>query len=172
MWGRGPRGNSAACSTLHQISVTSSATHNQTGPLCYPQPNWCWFPSGWACVCSRTLWVSPVNSLVRLGVSPTAASTPRGVFNLRFEAGSFSHQHNPHRFFTASSFESLVSHTETLGFVVCLAPPLFLLANLHTNVKPPMQSASLPAVRPSLSVCKCGAAGCYPPLCLPRSLPL
>ena len=35
-----------------------------------------------------------------------------------------------------------------------------------------MQSALLPTVRPGLSVHDCGAAGCYPPLCLPRSPPL
>ena len=34
------------------------------------------------------------------------------------------------------------------------------------------RSASLPAVRPGLSVRECGAEGCYPLLCLPRSLPL
>ena len=34
------------------------------------------------------------------------------------------------------------------------------------------RSALLPAVHPGLSVRECGAAGCYPPLCLPRSLPL
>ena len=61
------------------ISVTPSTTHNQIGPL------WCWFPSGWACACSRPLWVSPRTSPVRLGVCP-AASTPMGVFNQRFEA--------------------------------------------------------------------------------------
>ena len=47
---------------------------------------WCCFPSGWVCVCSRTLWVSPMNSPVRLGVFPAAASTPTGVFNQWFEA--------------------------------------------------------------------------------------
>ena len=41
---------------------------------------------GWACACSRPLWVSPRNSPVRLGLSPAAASTPTGVFNQRFEA--------------------------------------------------------------------------------------
>ena len=41
---------------------------------------------GWACAHSRPLWVSPRNCPVRLGVSPTAASTPTGVFNQRFEA--------------------------------------------------------------------------------------
>ena len=35
---------------------------------------------------SRPLWVSPMNSSVRLGVSPADTSTPTGVFNQRFEA--------------------------------------------------------------------------------------
>ena len=38
------------------------------------------------CVHSGTLWVSPTNSPVRLGVSPAAASAPTGVFNQWFEA--------------------------------------------------------------------------------------
>ena len=75
-----PRGSNGASSTLCWISVTPSATHNQIGPL------WCWFPSGWACARSRPLWVSPTTSPVRLGVSPAAAPTPRGVFSQRFEA--------------------------------------------------------------------------------------
>ena len=78
--GEGPRGSNDICSTLCQISVTPSATHNQTGPL------WCWFPSGWACACSRLLWPSPTNSPVRLGVSPAATPTPIDVFNKWFEA--------------------------------------------------------------------------------------
>ena len=78
--GEGQRGSNGACSTLHQISVTPSATHNQTGPL------WCWLPSGWACACPRPLWVSPTTSPMRLGVSPAAAPTPRGAFNQRSEA--------------------------------------------------------------------------------------
>ena len=80
MWGRGLRGNNGACSTLCPFSVAPSATHNQIGPF------WCWFLGRWACVHSRTLWVSPANSPVRLGVSPAAASTPTGVFNQWFEA--------------------------------------------------------------------------------------
>ena len=79
-FGEGLRGSNGACSTLCRISVTPSPTHNQTGPL------WCWFPSGWACACSRPLWVSATNSSVRLGVSPVAASSPTSVFNQRFEA--------------------------------------------------------------------------------------
>ena len=65
--------------SLHRISATPSATHNQIGPL------WCWFPSGWACAHSRPLWVSPATSPVRLGVFPAAAPTPTSVFNQRFE---------------------------------------------------------------------------------------
>ena len=57
LWGRGPRGNSAACWALHQLSVTSSTTHNQIGPF------WCRFVGGWACVHSRTLWVFPLTFL-------------------------------------------------------------------------------------------------------------
>ena len=78
--GEGPRGSNGACSTLHWTSVLHSATHNQTGPL------WCWFPSAWACAHSRPLWVSPTTSPVRLGVSPAAAPTPRGIPNQRIEA--------------------------------------------------------------------------------------
>ena len=78
--GEGPRGSNGARFTLLQISIFHSTTHNQTGPL------WCWFPSGWACSRSRSLWVSPMTSPVRLGVSPIAASTPMGVFNQKFEA--------------------------------------------------------------------------------------
>ena len=49
----------------------------------YPQANWALvvqIPSGWACVHSRPLWVSPMNSPVRLGVSPEA-STLTGFFS-------------------------------------------------------------------------------------------
>ena len=80
MWGRSPRGSNGVCSTLCWFSVTPSTTHNQIGPF------WCCFPSGWDCARSRPMWVSPVNSPVRLGVSPAAASTPTGVFNQWFDA--------------------------------------------------------------------------------------
>ena len=77
--GEGPRGSNGTRSTLHWISVTPSATHNQIGPL------WCWLPSGWTCAHPRPLWVSPMTSPVRLGVSPAAVPTPLGIFNQRFE---------------------------------------------------------------------------------------
>ena len=108
--GEGPRGSNGASSTLCWISVTPSATHNQIGPL------WCWFPSGWACACSRPLWVSPRNSPVRLGVSPAATSTPTGVFTQKFE--------------------TLFPCARALCFVVCLVPPLFLPFYLWLNVGP------------------------------------
>ena len=82
------------------FQVTPSATHSQIGPL------WCWFLSGWACAHSRPLCVSPVNSPVRLGVSPAATSTPTGVFSQRFEV--------------------LFPRTGTLGCVVCFALLPFL----------------------------------------------
>ena len=115
MWGRGLRGNNAACSVLGQLSVTSPATHKQIGPF------WRSFPGGWACVHSRTLWVSPKNSPVRLGVFPTAI-TPTGFYSQRFWG--------------------FISHAGALGFPVCLAPQLFLLVYLHSSMGPP----SLPAI--------------------------
>ena len=80
MWVRGSRGNNGACSALRQILVTPPNTQKQNGFL------WCWFPDGWVCVRSRTLWVSPRNSPVSLGVSPAVSSTPTGVFNQWFKA--------------------------------------------------------------------------------------
>ena len=74
MWRRGPRGNNAACLALRCFSVTSSATHKQIVSF------WCWFLGGWFSVHSRTLWVSPMNSPLMLGVSPTA-STLSGFFS-------------------------------------------------------------------------------------------
>ena len=120
MWRKGLRGNNIAYPALSQLSVTSSSTHKQIGPF------WCWFPDGWACVRSRTLLVSPVNSPVRLGVSPTAASTPTGVSNQRVEA--------------------LFPGAWTLGCVVCLAPQFFFPVYLQANVGPPSsQSATSPS---------------------------
>ena len=72
--GEGPRGSNGPCSALCRISVTPSSTHNQIGPF------WCCSPGGQVCAHSRPLWVSPTNSPVRLGVSPTAVSTLMGVF--------------------------------------------------------------------------------------------
>ena len=54
--------------------------------LCYPQANWTLLvliPGLWVCVHPRTLWVSPANSPVKLGVYPTT-TTPIGFYNQRF----------------------------------------------------------------------------------------
>ena len=63
--------------TLHWLSFISPATHKQIGPF------WCWFPGGWACVHSGTLWVSPMTFPVRLGVF-SAAATPTDFYSQRF----------------------------------------------------------------------------------------
>ena len=119
--GEGPRGSNGACSTLHWISITPSATHNQTGPL------WCWFLSGWACARSRPPWVSPTTSPMRLGVSPAAAPTPMGVFNQRFEA--------------------LFPGAGALGCRVCFTPRPFVLVYLCANVGPQgLLAVALPAL--------------------------
>ena len=129
-----------ACSTLCQISVTPSATYNQTWPL------WCSFPSAWTCACSRPLYVSPTTSPVRLEVSPAASSTPTGVFNQRFEA--------------------LFPRAGALGCVVCFAPLLFLLVYLCTNVGPGgLLAVALPALVVPQSATTLG-----PPAALPGVL--
>ena len=54
--------------------------------LWYPQANWALLvliTGGWACVCSRTLWVPQRDSLVRVAVSPTAI-TPTAFYTQRF----------------------------------------------------------------------------------------
>ena len=138
--GEGPRGSNGACSTLHRTSIFHSATHNQTGPL------WCWFPSGWACARPRPLWVSPMTSPVRLGVSPAATPTPKGVFNQRFEA--------------------LFPRAGALGCTVCFAPafcPAYLCVNV--GLQGATCRSACPILRHSesgplgLSVRQCGAAG-------------
>ena len=77
MWGRGLKGNNPTCSALSRLLVTSPATHKQIGPF------WCWFPGGCVCIHSRTLWVSPANSPMKLGVSP-ATAIPKGFLSQRF----------------------------------------------------------------------------------------
>ena len=48
----------------------------------------------------------------------------------------------PPQIFTARGFEALFPCAGTLGCVVCLAPQLFLLVYLHTNVGPPSPAAA------------------------------
>ena len=76
------------------------STHKQIGPSC------CWFLCGWACVHSRTLWVSPTNSPVRVRI-------PIGFYSQNFWG-----------------FISLCWNPGLHG----LAPQLFLPVSLHANV--------------------------------------
>ena len=131
--GEGPSGSTGARLTLLRISIFHSDTHNHTGPL------WCWFPSGWACAHSRPLWVSPMTSPVRLGVSPAATPTPTGAFNQRFEA--------------------LFPHAGALRCLVCFAPRRLSYISVHECGAPRCYPLlSLPhspplRVRPSGFIC-------------------
>ena len=140
--GRDQRGNNATCWALGRLSVTSPATHKQIGPF------WCWFRGGWICVHSRTLWVSPTNSPVRLGVSPTSTTQ---VFLVR-------------------GFEALFPLAGTLGWAVCLAPQLSLPVYQHTNVGQPGLPAATTSPAPVLQpqpCCESSLPGCPPLPLLP-----
>ena len=93
-----------------------------------------------------------MNSPVRLGVSTTAASTPTGAFNQRFEA--------------------LFPRAGALGFAICVAPQLFIKVYLHsieglpappaaTSLGPPatalqrVLSTRLPVSAPPTSLDEC-----------------
>ena len=94
--------------------------------------------------------VSPTNSPVRLGVSPTA-TTPQ--------------------VFTVRGFEALFPHAGTLGCLVCLALRLFLLVCLQSNVglpSPPAIALPIPVLQP-LPCRESSPPGCpSPPLLLVR----
>ena len=140
MWGRGQRGNSATCSALCWLSVTSSATHKQIRPF------WCWFTGASVCVHSRTLWVSPMNSPVRLGVS-LATSSPTDFFS--------------------QMFWSFLSPLWNPGLLSLSHSPILLrIYQLENVVQPALSAATLlspPAILPSLV--------CQPPPCLEYSPP-
>ena len=89
-------------------------------------------------------WVSPTNSPVGLGVSPTAASTPTGVFNQRFEA--------------------LFPRAGALGCAICFVPrcsSLFIYARMWgCGVLPAALCAPFSAtLSPALSVYLCANVG-------------
>ena len=75
--GEGVREKTMLLAWLLLLSITCPTTHNQTEPF------WCRFQDGWVCVHSGTLWVSPMNSPLRLGVYPSA-TTPIGFYSQRF----------------------------------------------------------------------------------------
>ena len=128
LWGRGQRGNNVACSAFASHSVTSPATHKQTGPF------WCLLPGGWASVHSQIPWAPPMDSPVRLAVTATTV-TSTGFYIQRFEA--------------------LLSHAGTLGSMVFLAPQFFLPVYMHMNVGTPSPPASTLHVLATLATCLC-----------------
>ena len=118
----------------------------------------CCFPSGWVCVCSRTQWVSPTNSPVRLGVSPAAASASTGVFNQWFEAlfpcaGTLGFEvcHSDHqllpRWPAAASLASCSFVHPTLQSATSLGPPAATM--------PRVLSAWLPVSAPPTGLDEC-----------------
>ena len=83
-----------------------------------------------------TLWVLPMNSPVRLGVSP-AMSIPTVIFSVR-------------------GFEALFPLAGTLGCVICLTPQLLLLVYPHVIVGPPSPpAAAFPHVLSALAAHPC-----------------
>ena len=115
MWGKGPRGNNVTWSALSRLSVPFPLYLQAIWALLVLIPR-----GGWVCVCSRTLWVSPTNSPVSLGASPTASTQ---VLSVR-------------------DFEALFPCAGTLGCEVCLAPQLFLLVYPHANEGQPTLPAT------------------------------
>ena len=119
MWGRGPRGNNAACSTLCWFSVTSPTTHNQIRPF------WCWFlVGGFAYI------LGPCGSL---------------LLTLLWGWEFFELTPQPLQVFSVRDFEALFPNTGILGCTVCLTPQLFLPVYLHAYVGwPSPQATALP----------------------------
>ena len=98
-----------------------------------PQGSWpfcCWFPGGWTCICSRTLWVSPANSPVRLG--------------------SFYCCHNAHRFLQLEVLRLYFPALELWVVWSVLLPPV---------VPPGLSALNVGMPRPPWSSSHCLAAG-------------
>ena len=110
MWGRGLRGNNAACSTLRQLSVTSPLQTSRLGP-----------PGADSQVCGFVWIRGPCWSL---------------QWTLLW-GWEFLLPPQPPQIFTARGFEALFFHAGPLGCAVCLTPQLFLPVYLHVNVGPP-----------------------------------
>ena len=73
----------------------------------------------------------------------------------------------PPQVFSVRGFETLFSHTGTLGCVVCFAPQLFFLVYPHANVGPPATTS------PAWSFSHCLAMPPFHPTCLsPPLLPV
>ena len=97
----------------------------------------------WLLPCFQPLSLLPTSKLGPSGADSRVGGFvyilgPCGSLNkLSCEAGSFSHCHNPHRYFTTRGLEALVSCTGTLSCAVCLAPQLFLPVYLNMYMEMP-----------------------------------
>ena len=143
MWGRSHRGKQC-CLFSSWLAFSHFLQYLQANlALLVLIPGWM------VCLCSRTLWNSPVNSPVSLGVSP-AASTPIDFFSQRF-GGRISPYWNP-------------------GVQVYLASQLYLPVYLHTSVELP----TLPAAAWPILVLQPPHAPCplYPSSPSPSLLPV
>ena len=139
MWGRGQRGNNAACSALTPLSITYSASHKQIGPF------WCWFLGGWVCVHSRTCGSLQWTLLwVREFLQPPQCPqifTARGFeafFSLHWNPGFHGLSHSTvvppglstHRCWTTQSARYWLTPSSSHCLVthplhpICLSPPL------------------------------------------------
>ena len=76
---------------------------------------------------------------------------------LSYEAGSFSHRHNPHRILQPEVLKLYFPHAGILGCAVCLAPQSFLPVYPHASVGPPYPPADtqLPISSPPTSLHEC-----------------
>ena len=85
------------------------------------------------------------------------------------ETGSFSCCPNNYKFFSIRDFKALFLCAGTLGSVVCLAPQLFLLVCLQSNVglpSPPAIALPIPVLQP-LPCRESSPPGCPSPPLLP-----
>ena len=133
MWGRSLRGNSAACLALGWLLVTSPNTNKQIVPF------WCWFPGGWACVHSRTLWVSSTDSPVRPGVSPTATNCT-DFYSQRFWGFLFPCWNPGLQSVLLPGCSSPFIHMQMWGHLVCQLPPCHASSPSQLQVSTPSTS--------------------------------
>ena len=90
----------------------------------YPQANLALLvliPGGWVSVCPRTLWVSPTNSPVRLGVFPTTA-TPIGFYSQSFWSFLVPHLNSGLPGLSLPSCSSWLIHTWMPDFLIGYPP--------------------------------------------------
>ena len=125
MWGKGPRGNNAACSALSGFQSLPLLPTSKLGP------------SG------ADSWVGGFVYLLRPCGSLQWALL--GVWE-------FVQLPQPPQVFSVRGFEALCPYAGTLGCEVYLAPQLFLLVYPHTNMGPSTPPASASPGQPGAAL--------------------